>query len=96
MVIMSGRYWYVCLPTHGIIMVILVVIGVVVDAMAPLRHQTNSNHHADLTMTRGLFYSHGSILIPAWIGSYIHNKVWYEIIYPFPNFTVLPLKLGNG
>ena len=36
--------------------------------------------------TRGPFYWHGSTLIPAGISNHIHNKVWDEITYPFPNF----------
>ena len=27
------------------------------------------------------------ILIPAWIGNYIHYEVWDEITYPFLNFN---------
>ena len=29
-------------------------------------------------------------LIPAWIRSYIHHKVWSEFSYPFPTSTVQP------
>ena len=36
--------------------------------------------------TRGPFHQHKLMLIPAWICNYIHNDVWDEIIYPFPNF----------
>ena len=36
---------------------------------------------------RGPFYYHGLTLIPAWISNFIHCKLWYEIIYPFPNFN---------
>ena len=36
--------------------------------------------------SRGTFYKHGLTLIPVWIGDYIYNEVWDEIIYPFPNF----------
>ena len=32
-------------------------------------------------------YLYGLTLIPAWIINYIHYKVYYEIIYPFPNFN---------
>ena len=28
------------------------------------------------------------ISIPVRVGNYIHYKVWYEITYPFPNFSV--------
>ena len=31
------------------------------------------------------FHLHGITLLPAWIGMYIHYKVWVEITYPFPN-----------
>ena len=30
---------------------------------------------------------HGLSLILAWITNYIHDKVWDEITYPFPNFN---------
>ena len=32
-------------------------------------------------------YLHGLISIPAWINTYIHDNVWDEINYPFPNFN---------
>ena len=30
---------------------------------------------------------HGLTLIPAWRSKYIHQKLWDEITYPFPNFN---------
>ena len=27
------------------------------------------------------------MVIPTWIGNNIHDKVWDEIMYPFPNFN---------
>ena len=36
---------------------------------------------------RGPFYYYGLTLIPAWISNHMHNKVWDEITYPFPNFN---------
>ena len=41
-----------------------------------------STHH-----TKGLFYKQEVNQIPAWITTYIHQKVWIEMIRPFPNFT---------
>ena len=38
-------------------------------------------------MPRGPFYSHGSILIPAWISNHKPSKVWDEITYPFLNLN---------
>ena len=35
----------------------------------------------------GPFYKHVLTLIPAWIGNYIHYKVWDEITYQFLNFS---------
>ena len=46
---------------------------------------SNANLH-----TGGPFYLHDLALIPAWISNYIHYKVWYEITYPFLNFTRWP------
>ena len=42
------------------------------------------------------FYWHGLTVIPAWISNYTHYNVWDEIIYPFLNFNVQPLKFRNG
>ena len=33
----------------------------------------------------GPFYWHGLTLVPAW--NYMSGKVWFEIIYPSPNFN---------
>ena len=33
------------------------------------------------------FYWHGLTFIPAWIGNYIHYRVWDERVYLFPNFN---------
>ena len=33
------------------------------------------------------FYSRKLTLIPAWLSDYIDYKVWYEITYPFPNWS---------
>ena len=40
-----------------------------------------------LADSRGTFYLHGLILIPAWISNHTPNKVWGEITYLFPNFN---------
>ena len=37
----------------------------------------------------------GLPLIPEWLNNYIYYNVWGEIDYPFPNFNVEPLNLGN-
>ena len=42
---------------------------------------------SEFIITRDPFYLHGLTLIPAWIHSYIHYKVWYGFAYPFPNFN---------
>ena len=34
-------------------------------------------------------------LIPAWISSYIHNKMWDEMTYPFPNFNGAAVEVWN-
>ena len=39
----------------------------------------------------GLYYEQGLTLIPAWISSHAHSKVWGEITYPFPNLNRLSL-----
>ena len=39
-----------------------------------------------LSKLRGPFYKHGLILIPAWLGTYIHYKEWNKITYTFSNF----------
>ena len=36
---------------------------------------------------QGAFYQHWLTLIPVWISNYIHDKVWDEIAWPFPNFN---------
>ena len=36
------------------------------------------------------------ILTPTWINNFMISKVWYEITYPFPNFSDASLKFGNG
>ena len=36
------------------------------------------------------------LTLTAWISKHMPNKVWDEIIYPFPNLTVQPLKFENG
>ena len=56
-------------------------VGVQMTAM------TGSLRHLSLIDTRGPFYQHGLTLILAWIGNYIHYKVWDEITYPFLNFN---------
>ena len=35
----------------------------------------------------GSLYWHGLTLIPAWLSNHTPNKVWDEIVYPFPNFN---------
>ena len=40
-----------------------------------------------LSDSRAPFYEHGLTLIPAWISSYIHYKLWDESAYPFLNFN---------
>ena len=32
-------------------------------------------------------HDHQGSLYKAWINNYIHNKVWSEITYPFPNLN---------
>ena len=32
----------------------------------------------------------------AWISNYIHNKVWGEIIYPFPNLLDFWERMSNS
>ena len=46
--------------------------------------------------TRDPFYEHGLILMPAWIGNYIHYRVWDEITSPFQISMVQLLKFWNG
>ena len=36
------------------------------------------------------------ISIPPWISNNFHYQVWDEIIYPFPNSTVVPWELNPG
>ena len=44
---------------------------------------------------RGPFYEHGSTLIPIWITSNIHCKIWYKIIFLIPKFEQWSLwRLG--
>ena len=37
--------------------------------------------------------THGYTLIPAWIGNYIHYKMWCVITYPFPNFNGVTIEV---
>ena len=63
----------------------------------------NCRRTPDLSVLRTSDNWYGSYatatLIPAWISNYIHDEVWDEITYPFPNLsgaTVAPLKFENG
>ena len=53
----------------------------------------NGNPYTDKTAyciemaSWGHFYWHGLTLIPVWISSYINNKVWEELTYPYLNFN---------
>ena len=40
-----------------------------------------------LRETGAHFYQQGFTWIAAWMSNYIHNKVWDEITYPFPNLN---------
>ena len=48
-----------------------------------------------LNPTKGPFYWHGIILIPAWISNYIHYKVWVKLLLHSRTSTVQPWKLGT-
>ena len=58
--------------------------------MTGVKPQQNTKHN-----NWGRFYQHGWILIPAQISDYVHCKVWYKIIYPFPNVNSCTGKFGN-
>ena len=47
------------------------------------------------THTRGPFYEHGLTLIPIRISKHMPSEVW-KITYPFPNFSDVAVKIGNG
>ena len=42
---------------------------------------------------RGHFYLHGLNYIPAWISNHMPSKVWEQIIYSFPNFSVSNIEI---
>ena len=37
---------------------------------------------------RGYIFSHRLTLIPAWVSNHMPNRVWVEIYYPFPNWSL--------
>ena len=52
-----------------------------------IQFKTTKNDNRMNRLCWGRVYYHGLTSIPTLISNYIHNKVWGEISYPFPNFN---------
>ena len=56
-----------------------------------------SGYYCYVLYAWGPFHQHGLTLISAWIGNYIHYKMWDEITYPIPKLQRLHCwSLGMG
>ena len=51
------------------------------------------HYSVDTNYIRGPFYQHELALIPTSICSYIHYKVWDEIIHSFVNFNGVTVEV---
>ena len=82
-----GIYWLIILCKNGMIYV-LVWQTDYVHTQTLFFLPSFSNNSVPPLSTRGPIYYHGLTLIPAWISYHTLSKVWDEITYPFPNFSI--------